>query len=107
MKKFVYTVAAIAFVVSGTSVVLAGHHEGGERGEKMEKMLEKRFDENDLDKNGSVSKSEFLVSAEKKFASIDADGNGLITKDEMKSHMKEKRNKMKEKREKGKEKSGE
>jgi len=111
MKNFMYAVAAVAVLASGSSFVLADSHGHGDKAgkyaKKMEKKLDKRFDEQDLDKDGSVSKVEFLTAAEKKLASIDADGNGAISKDEMKAHMKEKREKMKEKRDKMKDKKKE
>ena len=78
---------------------IAGHHEGGHaKGEKAKAMLE----EIDTNKDGAISKDEYMVHAQsraaEKFAEKDANGDGSITADEGKAHMEKKREEMKEKR---------
>ena len=98
MKKIIYTMAAAAFIFSAP--VLA--EEGGKdkRHQKFAQKMEKKFQENDLDKNGSISKLEFLTASEKKFEELDADKSGEVTKEEMKAHMKAKHKERKERKEK-------
>ena len=43
---------------------------------------QKRFDRYDKDRNGSVTRDEYLFSRHKAFAKLDADGNGMLSFDE-------------------------
>lgn len=54
------------------------------------------FEENDTDKDGKVSKQEFLIGSEKRFAEIDTNKDGFLTMDEMKARRDEMRAKMRE-----------
>lgn len=58
------------------------HHKGKDRGAMMEKM----FEEQDTDKNGSISEAEFQAFSKKKFDAMDANKDGSVTKDEIKAH---------------------
>lgn len=66
--------------------------DGGHKG----KMLEK-FDAN---KDGVISKGEFITEMEAKFATMDKDGSGDISAEEMSAHHKAKRAEMKKMRDK-------
>lgn len=81
---------------------MAGHHEGpdGKKGPRHEKMLEHMFEKDDLDKDGAISKEEFVKSSEERFTNMDADADGKVTKEEAKKHHEEKRAKWKEMKEK-------
>ena len=98
MKKLI-TLTALAFVFSVPYAVAEdGAQDHSKRpGHKMGGM----FAEKDLDKDGAVSKSEFLKAAEKRFSTIDSNGDGKITRDESRAHhkkMKDRRHERKEKR---------
>jgi len=93
MKKIMMLVAAI--LAFQAVPVLADNH-GGKKGEK--------FEMKDTNKDGVISKDEFLANAEKKFSEMDADGNGAISKEEAQAQWKDKKEKMKEKRKEMKEK---
>ena len=43
---------------------------------------QKRFDRYDKDRNGSVTRDEYLMARHKAFAKLDADGNGTLSFDE-------------------------
>jgi len=43
---------------------------------------QKRFDRYDKDRNGSVTRDEYLLSRHKAFAKLDTDGNGTLSFDE-------------------------
>lgn len=51
----------------------------------------------DLNKDGQVTKAEFMESAQTHFASVDADADGFLTKEERKSHRAAKADEMKNK----------
>ncbi len=76
------------------------HGEKGKRGDVGQRM----FDMHDTNKDGVVSKAEFLEHATKRFAEMDLNGDGEITKEEAKKAHEKMREKFKEKR---KEKHGE
>jgi hypothetical protein len=76
------------------------HGQGDGKGKHGDRMLE----EMDADKDGSISKGEFLMGMEGKFNELDSDGDGVATPDELKAHHKAKRAEMKEKFSKMKEK---
>ncbi|MCD6034280.1 MAG: hypothetical protein K0R63_21 [Rickettsiales bacterium] len=63
------------------------------------KMQEKMLAKLDTNKNGSISKEEFLANTEKRFAEMDTDGNGSVSKEELEAHHTAKIEKFKAKRE--------
>jgi Ca2+-binding EF-hand superfamily protein len=73
--------------------------------ERQRKSVEEIFKEKDTNKDGKLSKEEFLAgvpearkaAAEKRFAAMDTNKDGYVTPEEMKAA----REKMKERREKG------
>jgi hypothetical protein len=69
------------------------HGKDGNKGKHGKHMLEKM----DIDKDGNISKGEFLTGMEGKFNELDSDGDGIATPDELKAHHKAKRAEMKEK----------
>lgn len=89
MKKLmILSVLALAFAVSP---VLAGDHGG--------KGL--MFEKADTNKDGAVSKDEFMKAQEGHFAKMDANGDGSFTKDEaeaMKQKWEKKRKEYQEKK---------
>lgn len=64
------------------------------------------LEEADTNKDGTISKEEFLESSAKRFAEIDNDGDGKITPAEIEARRAEFRAKMKEMREKRRAQSG-
>ena len=87
MKKthLIYS-AVIALMIGGIVPAMADGHGGG-KGKHKNAMFEKL----DTDKDGLVTKAEFMAHAEAKFAKMDADGNGSFTKEEAKAkHMEKK-----------------
>ena len=70
-----------------------GHHE---------RMIQK-FDEN---KDGQITKDEFIAESEKRFAEIDTDGDGVLTSEELQKHHEARREEMKKKFEEFKGKGG-
>lgn len=100
MKKIVLMTVMGLFVAAPAFAEPGEHH--GDKGPRHEKMMERMFEKNDTDKDGAISKEEFIKSSEERFASMDADGDGKVTKEEAKKHHEEKREKfleMKEKKE--------
>lgn len=79
MKKLLLLGAAVLTMQAVPA--FAEHHEG-KKGMKMEKM----FDEQDTNKDGSISKDEFTAHALKRFEAMDGDKNGSVTKEEIKAH---------------------
>lgn len=74
---------------------LAEHHEG--KGHKRHNLFEKA----DTNKDGTVTKAEFLAQSEKMFGKLDTNGDGKITKaehDEHRAKFAEKRKEWKAKR---------
>lgn len=59
------------------------HHKG--------KGLEKMFEKQDTNKDGSISEDEAVAFAKERFAETDTNKDGKVTKDEIKSHMDKKR----------------
>ncbi len=94
MKKthLIYS-AVIALMIGGIVPAMADSHGGG-KGKHKGAMFEKL----DTDKDGFVTKAEFMAHAEERFSKIDADGNGRFTKEEAAAKYKEMKEKRKEKR---------
>jgi Ca2+-binding EF-hand superfamily protein len=94
MKKILLsTIAVLALSAPAAMAEHGGDHKGG-------RMLEKL----DADKDGSISKAEFMTEAEQRFAEIDKDSSGSITKEEVEAkaaEWKAKRAEMKAKKEAG------
>lgn len=53
-----------------------------ERAKAQIARIEKGFNAIDTDKDGNITKKEYLANAEKKFANLDANGDGTFTKQE-------------------------
>ncbi len=62
---------------------------------RAEQRIGMMFRNRDTDRDGTISKNEFLKVAEERFAKIDADSDGKITKEEMQKHVKEMGNRFK------------
>ena len=98
--------AATSFAQEGPGGPPPGHKMGHERGmdkgphgdEEGKRQHGKRMmEEMDADKDGNISKGEFLVGMEGKFNELDSDGDGVATPEELKAHHEAKRAEMKEK----------
>lgn len=87
MNKFLILIAA-GLILQATPV-FADNHKGGEG---------KRFENHDLNGDGSISQDEFVEHAKKSFAKRDTNGDGMISKDEAKMAKDKKKSEMKEKR---------
>lgn len=97
MKKLLLLTSA--FLALQSIPVLAeegANAPGGDKGKPPHDF----FMEQDANKDGFISKSEFLKMGEKKFAEIDANKDGKITPEEQKAHREKMRGKMKEYRKK-------
>jgi hypothetical protein len=53
----------------------------------------------DTDKDGNISKAEFMADAEKHFDNLDANHDGMVSKDEIEARRAARQEKMKEKKE--------
>jgi hypothetical protein len=96
MKKII--ALGLAVIVLNAYPVMAEEgsspeKKGGERPYKS-----RMFEENDTDKDGKISKQEYLAGSEKRFAEIDANKDNFLTMEEMKARRDEMRAKMKERR---------
>jgi hypothetical protein len=92
MKKLLALTAAVfALGITGAS---AEDHPPGPHGKFGEKMFERL----DVDKDGKVTKEEFLKAQEEHFAKMDANGDGAFTQEEAKA-MKEKFREMRKEKE--------
>lgn len=90
MKKSMLLAAATVLALQAVPAFAeegAPHHKGKDRGAMMEKM----FEEQDADKDGSISEAEFQAFTKKRFDDMDANKDGSVTKDEIKSHMEAKK----------------
>lgn len=107
MNKRIMTLAATALVfgfAAGASAQDAPpspppggpQHHGGPDGHGM-----KRFERLDEDKDGKVSKDEFMKAQDAHFAKMDADGDGFFTREEAEA-MKQKMREMRKERKDGK-----
>lgn len=94
-------VLGVSGLVLASAPAIAGHHEGGEKYNKGEKIA-KMFEEADTNADGSITKDEYMAhvqaKAAEKFAEKDTDGNGSISKEEAETYAKQKYSKMKDKR---------
>lgn len=84
MNKFLMMSAMVLSVAAAPVLAQSGEEDG--RKNRIERKLEKMFEKNDADKDGSISKKEFTASAEKRFSDMDKDGDGSLSKDEAKEH---------------------
>lgn len=103
MKKFLLLTSA--FLALQSLPVLAEEGAtapGGDKGKPPHDF----FMEQDTNKDGFISKSEFLKMGEKKFAEIDTNKDGKISQEEQKAHREKMRDKMREHRKDMKERRG-
>ncbi len=102
MKK-ILVLTALAVIVGAPSVMaegLQGEENGGRRGPpNPEKMIEKLLKHHDLNKDGVVSKKEFMKSSAERFAKMDANGDGEVTKVEVKKDFEARKAKRDERKE--------
>lgn len=93
MKKLLLFSAAAFFITAPEAFAEhGGEHKGGPKGAKM-------FERMDTDKDGFVTKEEFMAEHEKHFAETDADADGKLTQDEVSKKMEELRAKWKAEKE--------
>jgi len=102
MKKLILLTAVSAFAIGNAA--FAGHHEDGEKGKHHKGNW--MFEKNDTNKDGVISKDEFIANATERFSKMDTDDDGNITKEEAKKHKGEMKEKHKEMRKKHKETKG-
>ena len=95
MKTFL--IATTAILLASTAAV-AGHH-GDKDGKMCEKKMAKKFEKMDTDKDGAISKDEFITYKTSKFEKMDADKDGKVSLDEKKAYKKAKYHDKKEKAE--------
>jgi Ca2+-binding EF-hand superfamily protein len=79
--------AALLLIGMITMMPLTGNYVLAQYGTTLETRIEDRFDKMDSDKDGNISRAEYLAYnqkvAEAKFTWIDADGNGFATRTEL------------------------
>ena len=98
MKKLLM-MSALAMVVSAPVMAEGGPDgEGRGHGRRGGKNLEMMFKHHDVDKDGVITKKEFMQTAEDRFEKIDINSDGEIIKDEITEHAKGMRKKFEEKR---------
>lgn len=85
MKKISSVV--VTFLI-GATVSACGHH--GMGGHDRHKFSAHKFEMMDGDKDGFVTKEEFLASTQKHFDEMDGNKDGKLTQDEMQEFRKEK-----------------
>lgn len=97
MNKLFLMAALMGGVALSSTASIAGDHNmmKDHKGKMMEKI--------DANKDGKISKSEFMAMHAEKFEKIDADKDGYISKEEKKAAHKDKMMKMKDRMEKRKE----
>lgn len=98
MKKLLM-LSALAMGVGMPVAMAEGGPNGKGPGGRGAYMLQKLFQHHDADKDGVITKAEFLEVAEKRFAEMDADSDGKITKEEAKAHGQEMKEKFEKRRE--------
>jgi len=80
MKKILLLTAAVLAIQALPALAEdGGQHKGGGKGMRI-------FELQDANKDGAVSKEEFMKFSEERFAESDADGDGKVTKEELKAH---------------------
>jgi hypothetical protein len=97
MTRYFLTGALALSMLVPAAAAFAGHHEHGEMGEDHKSKAYKV----DTNKDGMVSKDEFMAAHEKRFEKIDADSDGALSREELKASMKMRKEhmmQMKEKR---------
>lgn len=95
--KPLMTVLAVAMLAS-VPAFAEGGPKGDHKGPRHDRMMEKI----DTDKDGKLSKAEFVAAQEARFTEMDADKDGFVTKEEGKAAHEAMRKKWKEKRAAGK-----
>jgi Ca2+-binding EF-hand superfamily protein len=55
----------------------------------MEQMIDRMFQDMDTNRDGRISKSEWMAFQEKQFDLLDKNGDGFLTKDEVRTDMME------------------
>ena len=86
MKLLLSISLALAVVVAFSAQIAAEEAQGSAHQTKAEKYLQKM----DTDKDGKVSKDEWMQSYAEKFQKIDSNGDGYLSEEEMNAHQKEK-----------------
>lgn len=95
MKKILMLGAAVLTMQALPALAEEGKKPHRDHG----KMMEKMFEHQDTDKDGSISKEESAANAAKRFEEMDANKDGKVTKDEVKAHHEAKRAEWKAKKE--------
>jgi Ca2+-binding EF-hand superfamily protein len=72
------------FTMASTGVALADHHGDGDH--RKYGMMKERMMEMDTNKDGVISREEFLTGHKAKFSDADTNGDGQVTKDEFVAH---------------------
>lgn len=86
MIKRTLMIASLFTVASG-GVALADHHGGsGGDGDRKDGMMKERMMEMDSNKDGAISRDEFMAGHGVKFSEADANGDGKVSKDEFTAH---------------------
>ncbi len=60
-----------------------------DRDPRMEQMIDRMFQDMDTNRDGRISKSEWMAFQEKQFDLLDKNGDGFLTKDEVRTDMME------------------
>ncbi len=60
-----------------------------DRDPRMEQMIDRMFQDMDIDHDGKISKKEWMNFQEKQFKRLDKNGDGFITKDEVRADIQE------------------
>lgn len=96
MKKFAYSAAIMALIGAFAMPAMADHHgkKNGERGKGGDRM----FEQLDTNRDGVITRDEFIAHATKRFEAMDANKDGQVTKEEAKAHYETKRQDWKDKR---------
>lgn len=93
MKKLLlFSAAALCMTAPEAFAEHGEEHKGGPKGARM-------FEKMDTDKDGFVTKEEFMTEHEKHFTETDANADGKLTQEEVKTKMEELRAKWKAEKE--------
>ena len=76
-------VSALAMVLGAPYAHAFGGGKGDGPGRKGVPLAERMFERHDTNKDGEMSKEEFLAGAEERFTKMDLNGDGKITKEEL------------------------